>query len=272
MPAAASSVSGCGPRRWVCQTTRARLSTTRGNDPAPRALSRLAQVMAEPGHERGGPVVGVLGGSGGVGASALAAVLAIRSGAVLVDLDVTGGGVDVLLGLENEAGARWSGLHLAGGHLDPGALRAGLPRTGPCAVLAADVPELDAEAVDQVLAAAATAGPVVLDLPRTSCAERAAAMPWCDLVVVLVRADVSGLVAAHTVLGALPDVPLGVVLRRAEVRPVPAARLLGVQTLGVLPPLAGAGRRFDPARLPRASVRVADGVLAGIRRPLAVVA
>ena len=216
--------------------------------------------------DRGGPVVGVVGGSGGVGASAFAAVLAIRAGAVLVDLDVTGGGVDVLLGLEREPGARWSGLQLAGGRLDPVALRAGVPHVGSCAVLAADVADLDPEAVGQVLQAAAASGPVVVDLPRASCAVRAVALLRCDLVVVLARADVSGLVAAHALVDALPELPLGVVVRRADVDPSRAAHLIGPPSLGVLPPLT-AGRRFDVARLPRATVRVADGVLAGLAVP-----
>ncbi|WP_375481811.1 hypothetical protein [uncultured Jatrophihabitans sp.] len=210
-----------------------------------------------------GPVIGVVGGSGGVGASMFAAVLAVRAAAVLIDLDVTGGGIDVLLGLETEPGARWSGLHLAGGHLEPEALRAGLPRAGPCAVLAADVGELDPEAVGQVLGAAAALGPVVLDLPRAAVVERAAALLRCDLVVVLARADVAGLVSAHVLVDALPELPLGIVLRRADVDVTRAAQCLDVPCLGVLPPRAAVGRRFEMSRLPRATVRVADGVLAG---------
>src|SRR3954468_4077584 len=106
--------------------------------------------------ERMGRVIGVVGGSGGVGASSFAAVLAVVAGdSVLVDLDVAGGGVDVLLGIERMAGARWSGLQLAGGRLAPTALISGLPHWGRCAVLAADVPELDPEAVLQAVEVAA---------------------------------------------------------------------------------------------------------------------
>jgi len=68
-------------------------------------------------------VLGVVGGSGGVGASTFAAVLAAVTGrAMLVDLDVVGGGIDVLLGIEDVAGARWSGLRVGGGRLDPALL------------------------------------------------------------------------------------------------------------------------------------------------------
>ncbi|HEX3335953.1 MAG TPA: hypothetical protein VHS54_05785 [Jatrophihabitans sp.] len=213
-----------------------------------------------------GPVIGVVGGSGGVGASAFAAVLAGVAGpSVLVDVDVGGGGIDVTLGVESAPGARWSGLRLAGGRLEPSALVDGLPRWGRCAVLAADCPELDADAVSQVLRTAARAGPVIVDLPRGSCAERAAALLHCELVVVLARADVSGLVAAHAVAGALPELPIGVVVRRGDVGPGDAAELVGAPLLGVLPGLRAAIPALDPRRLPRSAARVAGGVLDGLR-------
>src|SRR4051812_19306479 len=102
-----------------------------------RRRSRLAGDMATGTAQ----VLGVVGGSGGVGASAFAAVLAAVAGeSLLVDVDAAGGGVDVLLGIEAVDGARWSDLHLAGGRLDASVLLAGLPRWGPCAVLAADAP------------------------------------------------------------------------------------------------------------------------------------
>lgn len=212
-----------------------------------------------------GAVVGVIGGSGGVGASSFAAALAVTAGeSVLVDLDAAGGGVDVLLGIERVAGARWSGLRLAGGRLDPEVLLAGLPRWGASAVLAADVPELDPEAVLQVVEVAASGAAVVLDLPRGACPARAAALVHCHLVVIVARADVIGLVAAHAVASALPEVPIGVVLRRGEVAPREAAALVGAPLLGELPPRVGRAG-LDPARLPRALQGVAAGVLDGLR-------
>jgi Mrp family chromosome partitioning ATPase len=210
-------------------------------------------------------VIGVVGGSGGVGASSFAAVLAAVAGAsVLVDLDVTGGGIDVTLGIEAAAGARWSGLQLAGGHLDPTTLVDGLPRWGPVAVLAADVPVLDPDAVLQVLGAASAAGPVIADLPRASCPERAAALLHCDLVVVVARADVSGLVAAHALAAVLPELPVGLVLRRGEVPGSDAADVVGCPLLGELPAAAGPRFDLDPSRLPRPAARVAAGVLSGV--------
>ena len=218
-----------------------------------------------------GHVLGVIGGSGGVGASVFAAVLAsvLAAGtgeSLLVDVDAAGGGVDVLLGIEAVDGARWSDLHLAGGRLEPAELLGGLPRWGPCAVLAADAP-MPAAAVAQVVEVAATAGvPVVLDLPRTACDARAAALERCDLVVVLARADAAGLIAAHAIVTSLPELPVGVVVRRGprdRVAPDEAARLVRARLLGRL--LAtGAEFELDAGRLPRAHRAVAGGVLAGL--------
>jgi sulfur transfer complex TusBCD TusB component (DsrH family) len=211
-----------------------------------------------------GQVLAVLGGSGGVGASSFAAVLAAVLGpSVLIDLDVAGGGIDVALGIDTVPGARWSGLHVAGGHLDPSGLVDGLPRWGPVAVLAADVAVLDPEAVLQVVAAARSAGPVVLDLPRTGGPERAAALLHSDLVVVLARSDVCGLVAANAVAASLPEVPAGVVLRRGDIGARDAAEIVGRPLLGTLPPLRSAPLELNADRLPRAAARVATGLLRG---------
>ena len=222
-------------------------------------------------------VVGVVGGSGGVGASQFAAVLAaVAAPCLLVDLDVAGGGLDVGLGLESVPGVRWSGLRVGGGRLEPGDLHSRVPQWGAVSVLAADCAELDADAVRQVLDAARQAGPVIVDLPRAGGGERGAALEQCDLVVVLARGDVAGLVAAHAVAGALGDVSAGLVVRRGAVPTGDAARLVGRPLLGELPPLVGPGEQLVPGRLPRPASRLAAGVLHGLggRRvaPLAGVA
>lgn len=93
------------------------------------------------GPPRDGAVVAVLGGSGGVGTSTLSvntAVTASRRGlrSLLVDADPWGGGLDLVLGAEDVAGARWSDLHNVTGHLPSGHLDAALPRVCDISVLA----------------------------------------------------------------------------------------------------------------------------------------
>ena len=216
-------------------------------------------------------MIGVVGGSGGVGASTLAAVLARvagqRSGrCVLVDIDPNSGGIDVLLGIEREPGARWSGLRLGGGLLEPDVLWAGLPRvgrSGSCAVLAADTGDHDAATVAQVLETAQLVGPVVLDLPRGPSAARDEAVARCRLVVVLARSDLPGLVAARAVLAALPGVPTGLVVRRGDVRARQAAGVVCAPLLGELPAVRTRSR-LDLERLPSSVTALARGVLDGV--------
>jgi hypothetical protein len=209
-------------------------------------------------------VIAVLGGSGGVGASTFAAALAWVAGAALIDLDDVGGGLDVRLGIEREPGARWSDLRLSGGRLDPRALVDGLPRWHGTPVLAVDCAA--PHGVAPVLAAAAAAGPVVLDLPRAPSPARAEALAASRLVVLIARASVAPLAAARAVLAGLPEIPAGVLLRPGEVPEPDAAALLGRPVLGRLPTLA---RPVDLAERPppRALLAVALGVLDGLPGP-----
>lgn len=207
-------------------------------------------------------IIGVVGGNGGVGASTFAAVLAwAAASGVLVDLDPVGGGLDVLLGIEHEPGARWSGLRLDGGRLDPELLAGGLPRWAGVPVLAVDLPPPDD--VAPVLAAASGAGVAVIDLPRAASPARDAAAAVCDFVVVLVQARVRSLAAARAVLASLPDVPVGVLLRQADVPHDEAAALIGAEPLGAVP-AAGRGVDLTGGRVPRGLARVAAGVLDGV--------
>ena len=210
-----------------------------------------------------GVVVGVLGGSGGVGASSFAGVLATAAmPAVLVDLDIVGGGLDVLLGIEDARGARWSGLRLDGGRLDPHALLDGLPRWRSVPVLAVDADEPAPAAALQVIDTAARLGTVITDLPRARSPLRDAVLGSCDLCVVVARSAVRDIAAARAVLRSLPDVATGLVLRRDELTAAEAADLIGVPLLGELPPLDHVP---PPARRPsRVAARVAGGVLDGL--------
>ena len=96
----------------------------------PDGSAWLGAVLADGSARTRAPVVAVLGGSGGVGASTLAAALAQLgaerpNGAALVDVDPAGGGIDLLLGAEQVTGWRWPGLRAAEGQL--GDLRPQLP-------------------------------------------------------------------------------------------------------------------------------------------------
>lgn len=82
---------------------------------------------------RQGRTIAVLGAVGGAGTSTLAAALAIacaRDGtAVLVDAHDYSGGLDLLLGVEETPGIRWSDFSVRGGHVDASDILAAMPNT-----------------------------------------------------------------------------------------------------------------------------------------------
>ncbi len=160
------------------------------------------------------PVIGVLGASGGVGASTLAATLAWRAGrrgqTVLVDGHLGGGGIDVTAGVEHLPGLRWGDLAELRGRAD--GVLAELPEDRGVRVLAAgrgsapqrrSVPDRAVLDVVDTVAAAAT---VVLDLPRGgSLCERL--VERCGVVLVVAGLHVRALADLDAAVEVLLDVP-----------------------------------------------------------------
>jgi len=195
-----------------------------------------------------GRAIGVIGARGGLGASSLAASLALRlaerptghgvrrrdgrtrpggagragrggSGApgavALVDLD-TGAGIDVLLGVEGVHGLRWPDLTGARGEVPGAELTALLPRWAGVAVLSADrarpgAPRADVVA-DVLDALVACHDHVVLDLDRRTVLVERGPLDRCAAVLVLAGRDVrsvAGVLALRDgLLGAVEDVRL----------------------------------------------------------------
>jgi secretion/DNA translocation related CpaE-like protein len=214
------------------------------------------------------PVIGVIGGRGGCGASTFACVLAAMAAlgrpALLVDLDPVAGGIDVLLGIESRPGARWSGLRLDGGRLDPDVLIRGLPQWESAAVLSADVTPTP-QAVEQVLDVGASAALVVVDLGRWASATREVALQRCVLTVLICRTDVRSVTGARAVRLGLGSSPMGLVVVRSGRDPAPAARVAELVEAPLIGAVSHVRRRDDlplgAAALPRAMTRVARGVL-----------
>ncbi|WP_460627859.1 CpaE-like family protein [Intrasporangium mesophilum] len=92
-----------------------------------------------------GNVIAFVPASGGVGASTLAAAVAVRAAMVgrscaAVDLDRYAGSLEVTFGVEHSAGWRWSELSEVAGVVDGEALAAQLPMSCGVAVLAGCAP------------------------------------------------------------------------------------------------------------------------------------
>ncbi|WP_307815578.1 septum site-determining protein Ssd [Streptomyces sp. 7-21] len=223
---------------------------------------RVADAVGPP--ERSGLVLGVLGGSGGAGASALACALALtaaRQGrrATLVDGDPLGGGLDVLLGGERDPGPRWPAFASAEGQLSAAALHESLPRAHGLSLLSWDREggtRLPAAAMRAVLTAAGRGGGlVVVDLPRTVDEAAAEALTRLDLGLLVVPGSLRALAAARQVVataGALVR-DLRVVSRPGTGRGLAAeetAGLLGLPLAGELPETPGLAEAADRGEPP----------------------
>lgn len=205
----------------------------------------LAQLMGD-GVARLGEratLITVLGGSGGVGASTLAAALAQRGCArgldsALVEHDPDGAGIDLLFGAESAPGWRWPDLVSARGHI--GDLHGQLPNVS---------------GVDLVSCGRAV-GQLSSPVPRRATGE-AVAHPALTPGFEAVRAVLDSLMASHDLVvvdhAAADDVSATIgtalVVAAADARGALAARArirrLGLQTAGLVV-RTGPGRRLHP--------------------------
>jgi secretion/DNA translocation related CpaE-like protein len=198
-------------------------------------VERLTDVV-DTGPARG-LTIGVVGGSGGAGATTFACALgqmAGRSGsAVVVDADPLGPGVDRVLGLDLVDGVRWDALGHTTGRLSARALRDSLPRREGVAALtwyAGPQPRrLQAFAVREALSAARRGhDTVVVDLPRGGDALTDEIASRCDQVLVTLVPSVPGVAAAVRLCGRLADPgALGLVVRGQGVDDETLTRLVG---------------------------------------------
>jgi secretion/DNA translocation related CpaE-like protein len=241
-------------------------------------LGRVAAAVRAP-VERGW-LVAVGSSCGGAGASTVAAALAVAAapGALLVDADAWGGGLDLLLGAERVEGLRWPELAGLRGRVAGGALLASLPETGGVSVLAASrsspvaVPD---EALTAVVDAARGAGhPVVVDLARAGAGGDApAVLADADLALLVVPARLRAVTAARLLVDA-PGSPWAAA--QLVVGPVPGglsrdevAEVVGRPVLADLPHDRSAVPRAERGEPPSVGARSPLGALT--RRILAEV-
>lgn len=155
-----------------------------------------------------GALVALIGAGGGAGASTIAAGLAlaaVRCGrtVAVVDLDVTGGGLDVVFGIERDPGVRWAAVAGADGELDGEALLEALPAARSIGVLShgrelTPVP-------DPVVAAAVDGLSSVCDLLLLDAGTpgQLEVLPADATVVVVAHGSVRGTAAAAATVSAL---------------------------------------------------------------------
>ncbi|MBI9115972.1 septum site-determining protein Ssd [Sanguibacter suaedae] len=174
---------------------------------------------APEGAARSGPHLGVVGACGGAGASVLAAALARVAAraddrALLVDGDARGGGLDVLLGIEDDPGLRWPDLHAARGEVSAEDVVPLLPAWHGVRVLSADRTRpwaLTPDVPTDVLRALQRTGDVVVHDLRAP--DLAAWADRCTAVVVVARCDLTSVAGAVALRDALGATPAGLVVR-----------------------------------------------------------
>jgi len=226
------------------------------------------------------PLVGVVAGSGGAGATTFASALALTAArtrpTVLVDLDPLGPGVDRVVGLDEPGGVRWGDLSDSRGRFGARSLRAALPAQDGLAVLtwgAGRPVEPSAATVREVLSAAQRGSDlVVLDLPRTWDQTTAEVVTRCHRVVVVADRTVSGAVSAArttTALRALNEAVALVARRGGALAAEDLAATLDLPLLAEVGHLRRLGEQVDlglgPASARRSSlVRAARRVLADL--------
>ncbi len=173
-------------------------------------IDRLADSGEGP--TRGGKVIAVVGSGAGAGASTFAATLSVVAAAqslrvLLVDADPTGGGLDVLLGIEDVAGVRWSDLAEARGRIGIEALGGALPASQGVAVLSwgrTGPQVIAAEAMSAVLDAGVRGYDlVVVDTPRHRDAVIDAVLSRSNETLLVTTNRVRSIAAAARILDAM---------------------------------------------------------------------
>lgn len=198
----------------------------------PDGRAWLANLLQRPADST---VVAVCGATGGVGASTLAAALALaRPDGWLVDADPVGAGSADVLGIT--PGTSWAEITSAAGELRPALLDAALPRFRSTRVVtwAPGAPEeLALHDLGRLLAGARSAAAwVVVDPGRRKPQDATAVWRLVDRVVVLVGTAPRSVVAAARQLQMLrsADIPATLVIRgsRKGLAPAQIAECLGL--------------------------------------------
>ena len=217
---------------------------------APELLAMLGRHNRARGTAR---TIGVMGVCGGAGTSVLAASIALTGAPALLIDAVPYGGADLLLGIENTPGARWQDLNLGDGFVGASALTSA--RT-----TMADGFSLDPARVSSAVECAQTGDNLVV---VDTC--DAAVLGLCDLVALVIPAEVRAVAAATTLAAQLKAQrihPIGV-LRHRGWSGMDADEVERVVQL----PIVG-----EVAHVPRLAKTVETQGLRSIPRPLTKVA
>ena len=232
---------------------------------------QLAQIAIEKG--RKGVVAAFIGGSGGVGCSSFvaacgSAAVQVGESPVVVDLDPTGCGLDLILGSdEPQSGVRWAELYRVSGRIPGKSLVDGLPSVSDIPVLSWGENERrlpSNEALGIVVDSLRTSFDLVLlDLPRGSHDVANAVLPRADVAVFMARAGVIGSLAAqrsatwlldaHRTVDLLVRPQFGPAAEASDVRDL--GKLMGIDPLLIIPDCKDLTGDLEAGRPPGSSAK-----------------
>ena len=241
----------------------------------------LHAVLAAAATVRRAPVVAVVGGRGGAGATVLSCAVALvaaatarRNDVLLVDADPLGGGIDLTMGAEAAAGLRWPDLAGVRGAVPPQQLLDHLPRAAGVRLLAharGGGPPVERGAMQAVLSAAVRGcDVVVVDVGRSTDPAAEAVLDLASTAYVVVPADIRAVAAATSTVARVRDhcADVALVVRRsgpAGLTAVTIAELVGAPVAAELRAEAGLAGRLERGVPPGANGR---GSLADVGRRL----
>lgn len=241
-----------------------------------RALGTLERAAHQA--RAAGAVIAVLGAAGGAGTSTVGASISRAAGGelapTLVDAHRYSGGLDLLVGVEEAAGARWGEITIGEGAIEREDLRRALPQTRDgIAILTcsrttvSDPFVLDAATLERTVAVLGTAGVTVVDCPVGLVPRR------CDLALVVTPGEVRAAAAATRIAAELAAhrIPAAILARRRAWSGLSSAEIERVtrsRVIAEVPEIARLTRAVEttglPARLPRPLAAAAKKVLAEV--------
>ncbi|MFA7266090.1 MAG: septum site-determining protein Ssd [Candidatus Nanopelagicales bacterium] len=224
------------------------------------------------------PVVAIVGGCGGAGASSLAvgvAVTAVERGqsVTAIDLDPLGTGIELMLGQDHPTGLAWSDLANTRGRLRGDAVRSSLPDVAGVRVLGWGnvapqdlAPGSAGSAVDGL---ARSCDLVVVDLPRSLGETSAEVLCRCTLVVLACPRTSAAVAAASRMLslGELRNQPVQLATRGPSPAGISAQDVVETLDLPLLCDVAadpGVARRVERGSVPigrRGGLRIASNAV-----------
>lgn len=244
---------------------------------AGEVLSAIGQRTHVDRSEAGsGIVIAVVSSAGGAGCSTFAAALSRvakeQDKPIIVDANRYSGGLDLLLGIEEEVGARWEEITIGEGDIQRDDVREALPATASgIAVLTSTRTKvttpfiLDQHELDKVVTPLSKSGLTIVDTSAHLVPSR------CDYVVVLAPLEVRAAAAAARLIAdcRTSSLPVLLVARHREWSGLTIKeleRIVGTEVSAELPTIPRLTRAIEvaglPNKLPRQLERAARRVYA----------